>query len=246
MALKEREQAILEYLKDKREASVGELCKALFVSEPTMRRDLATLNKAGKIIRTHGGATFRRDISTNIPLSFREKEHSDAKIVIARKCLALIKDGDTIMTDSSSSALALLKILPARANIVIITNSAKAAVTLADRNLKVFVTGGELTADSFAYTGGYAMDFLRSFNADWCFFSVRTLSLSGLLTDNAIAENDIRRVMLARSTKKVLMLDSGKVGEPCLNTLCSINEIDFVVSEQNISPLFPAHSEKFL
>lgn len=55
----EREQFILEYLQKNREATVAELCRALFVSEPTMRRDLAALNSAGKIIRTHGGAAHR-------------------------------------------------------------------------------------------------------------------------------------------------------------------------------------------
>ena len=246
MAFKEREQAILEYLKDMREASVDELCKALFVSQPTMRRDLATLNKSGKIIRTHGGAALRGEMGSNIPLAFREKEHSDAKAIIAKKCLALIQNGDTIMTDSSSSALALLKILPPKLNCVIITNSAKAATTLADSSVKVFVSGGELSANSFAFTGGYAMKFLSEFNADLCFFSVRTLSRDGILSDNAISENEIRRVMLARARKKVLMLDSGKVGEPCINTLCRLDEVDFVVSEKNITEFFPAYAEKFL
>ena len=56
MALRERENSILEYLERQGSASVEELCRALFVSEPTMRRDLAALNAAGKIIRTHCGA----------------------------------------------------------------------------------------------------------------------------------------------------------------------------------------------
>ena len=88
MSLKDREVLILEYLKERREATVEELCRALFVSEPTMRRDLAKLNESGKIIRTYGGAAFRNELGKNLPFEYREREHSDAKITIGKKCLS--------------------------------------------------------------------------------------------------------------------------------------------------------------
>ena len=70
---------------------------------------------------------------------------------------------------------------------------------------------------------------LSLISADLCFFSVRTLTAGGELTDNALSENAVRRVMLERSKKRVLMLDSQKIGTPCLGTLCTLNDIDFAV-----------------
>ena len=242
----EREQFILEYLQKNREASVAELCRALFVSEPTMRRALAALNSAGKIIRTHGGAAHRSALGENLPQSYREREHSEAKLTIGKRCLSLINDGDTVMVDGSSTAQALLSVISEKKSLVVITNSAKAAMILDQSNVRLFVTGGEIATNTYAYVGSYAEDFLRSFNADVCFFSVRTLTSDGLLTDNAIAENAIRRVMLSRSQKSVLMLDSGKLGEPCMNTLCTVDRISNVVSERDISAHFPHHKEKFI
>lgn len=246
MAHKEREAAILDYLHTHREASVGELCRALYVSEPTVRRDLAELNAAGKIIRTHGGAAYRSELGENLPLSWREREHSDAKTAIGKKCLSLIREGDTVMVDSSSSALALLRVLDSGSSIVVVTNSAKAALILAETKIKTFVTGGELAADTYAYVGSHAESFIRRFNADLCFFSVRTLTSDGRLTDNAIAENGVRRAMLASSRRRILMLGSQKVGEGCLETLCHLKDIDYVVSERDLSPAFPDFKEKFL
>ena len=94
MSFKERESAILEYLQEKKEATVGELCRAFFVSEPTMRRDLLALHGAGKILRTHGGAVYRGEPGENLPQGFREREHMSAKALIAKRCLSLIKDED--------------------------------------------------------------------------------------------------------------------------------------------------------
>ncbi len=247
MSLKEREFSILEYLRENKEATVSELCAKLFVSEPTMRRDLAALNASGKIIRTYGGASYRSELGENLPQDYREREHSDAKDVIGKKCLGLISDGDVIMIDGSSTSLALMRAIEGkRSSVVIITNSAKAPLILDSTSIKTFVTGGELAPNTYAYVGSYAEDFLRSFNADICFFSVRTLTPDGNLTDNALAENSIRRVMMSKSKRSVLMLDSQKIGEPCINTLCSLKEISHVVSESDISLNYPEYREKFI
>lgn len=247
MAFKERESAILEYLQEKKEATVAELCRAFFVSEPTMRRDLLALHGAGKILRTHGGAVYRGEPGENLPQLVREREHGSAKALIAKRCLSLIKDGDTVMLDASSTAFELLKLLSAKHSIVVITNSAGAAPALAETKVKAFVTGGELAKGTYALVGSQAEAFIRSFNADICFFSVRRLTKEGLLTDNAIAENAVRRAMLSRAKKSVLMLDSQKLGEPCMNTLCTLDEVTSVVSECDISGEFPAiYREKFL
>ena len=53
MAFNEREELILEYLRAHKEASVEDLCRVLFVSEATMRRDLTKLHNAKKLVRTH-------------------------------------------------------------------------------------------------------------------------------------------------------------------------------------------------
>ena len=238
MSFKERENLILEYLRKNKEASVGELCGALFVSEPTMRRDLSHLNSMGKIIRTHGGAMHRNTPGENLPQAYREKEHYDAKVAIGKKCLSLINDGDTVMVDGSSTALELLRVIGTKKSIIVVTNSAKAPMILYGSQVRTFVTGGELGTNSYAYVGSYAEDFLRTFNADVCFFSVRTLTSDGQLTDNAIAENSVRRVMMSRSKRNVLMLDSEKIGEPCLSTLANIDNVDYIVSERDISQFF--------
>ena len=240
MSYRDREEHILAYLRERKTASIQELCRELFVSEPTMRRDLAILNKQGKIVRTYGAAAIRSELCENLPQTYREREHSEEKILIAKKCLELIHDGDTVMVDASSTADALLQLLGSKASIVLITNNAKAPVTLFESSIKTFVTGGELSPSTYAYVGSYAENFLRAFNADICFFSIRRLTPDGLLTDNAVSENAIRKVMLARSKKKVLMMDSKKIGSPCINTLCTTEDIDLVVSEKDISALCPS------
>lgn len=246
MAFKEREETVLEYLRKHKEATVLELCHALFVSEATIRRDLTRLAEAKKIIRTHGGAYYRSVPGENLPQELREKENSEKKNTIAKKCLLLINDGDTIMVDASTTALPLLSMLGNKSSIVLITNSTKAPLILANTGVKVLQSGGELATNTYGLIGGYAERFINEFNADICFISVTNLSLDGRLTDNSIAENLVRRAMLSRSKKKVLMLDSTKIGAPCISNLCNLDEFDYVVSDKDLSALFPSNKEKFI
>ena len=246
MSFKDRESLILEYLSQNREVTIEELCARLFVSAPTIRRDLKALAESGKIIRTHGGAFLNGMPWESTPQELREKEFVIEKDIIARKCLDLINDGDTVMIDGSSTGLQLLKLLEARASIIVITNSTKASLYSSKTSVKTLVSGGEPSKISFAYVGTLAEDFIRRFNADICFFSVSSLTPDGRLTDNSIAENQISKAMIEHSRKSVLLLNSQKIGEPQLNTLCTLNDIDLVVSEKDISPLFPSHKEKFI
>lgn len=246
MSFKDRESTILEYLSQNREATIEELCAKLFVSGPTIRRDLKALADAGKIIRTHGGAFLNGLPWESTPQELREKEFIAEKDIIAKKCLDLINDGDTVMVDASSTGLQLLKILGSKSSLVVITNSAKAYLVASKTGVKTLVTGGESSKISFGYVGTFAEEFIRKFNADICFFSVSSLTPDGKLTDNSVAENQISKAMIECSKKSVLLLNSQKIGAPQLNTLCTLNDIDCVACEKDISNSFPQYKEKFI
>ena len=246
MSFKDREKIILEYLRQNREATIEELCTHLFVSAPTVRRDLKSLAEGRKIIRTPGGAVFNSIQWEGTPQELRETKFVEEKDCIAQKCLDLIKDGDTIMVDASSTCLHLLKHLSSKSSIIVITNSTKASFLLAKTGIKTFVSGGEASKTSFGYVGTLAEEFIRKFNADICFFSVSSLTPDGKLTDNSVAENQISKAMIECSKKSVLLLNSQKIGEPFLNTVCTLKDIDLIVSERDISDKFPQYKEKFI
>ncbi len=236
MPLDDREKDILELLSYNESTSIKELSKKLFISEPTVRRDLTSLEAEGKVIRTHGGVLLKPlGLDENLPLYIREREHNDEKILIAKKAVSLIHDGNLIMLDSSTSSLSIIPFLKDFKEIIVVTNSAKASVMLGELKIKNYCTGGQLINNSLAFVGSHAEKYLKSFNADICFISVRTLTVEGILTDNAVEENNIRKVMLGASKRKVLLLDSRKIGKPCIHNLCSVEDITDIISEKSFS-----------
>lgn len=242
MPFYEREERILNALMEKDTMGVRELAGKLYISVPTLRRDLVKLEAMGKIIRTHGGAKLHKmPADKQIPIVLREQEQNLAKDIIGRKAASLVKDGDIIMLDASTSAYSVIPYLADFTDLIVITSSAKAAFLLGQMGIQTICTGGRMITHSFAYIGDDAERTVRSYNADIVFFSCRGLSLDGKLTDKSIEENTLRKAMLQQAQKKVLLCDSSKLGRVFLNTLCNVSDIDDILCD---APLPPALAQQ--
>ena len=94
MLSEERRKKILELLADEKTMSVERLARSIFVSEPTIRRDLMQLAKEGSIKRTRGGASYVNPDLVDWPFSFRQKENIREKNEIARmviRCFLIVE-----------------------------------------------------------------------------------------------------------------------------------------------------------
>ena len=207
MPFYEREDKILNLLRQKNMMTIDELANQLFVSKPTLRRDLIKLEKKGIISRGHGNASLVQNApDSKIPFTLREQEQDIAKSAIARKAVTFIKDGDTIMLDATTSAYHIVPLLTDFHNILVITSSAKTSFLLGQMSIKNICTGGQMINRSFSYIGNDALNTVSHYNADVVFFSCRGLSLDGFASDNSIEENQIRMAMMKQSAKKIIFM----------------------------------------
>ncbi len=231
MFFTERHNEILEILRSRTSASVHYLATQLHVSEPTVRRDLAALEKENKIKRTFGGAIINTDFNAEVPLALRESENVKIKESIAREAVKFIKDDYVIFLDASSTASNIIKYLPKFKNLTVITNSPKNSLKLAELKIKSFSTGGEMLENSVAYVGAAAQNYLKKFNADIFLFSCRGISSKGILNDSSIEETEIRRVMMNNSKFNVFLCSSDKFGKEYMYNLCDYTEINEIISD---------------
>ena len=212
--------------------TVKELSEKLFISEPTVSRDIILLQKKELITRNRGVISLKTNSpDQRIPLFIRQLEQNDAKKEIAIKALQKVKDGDVIMLDASTTALQILPLLVEFKKILVITNGAKTALEASSLGIRTICTGGEMTLESFSYIGPDAEAMLNRYNADIAFFSCRGISDDGLATDNSIMENNVRRIMIKNSKESYLLCDKSKFSKTYLNTLCKVDDINGLISE---------------
>lgn len=212
--------------------TVKELSHKLFISEPTVRRDVNILQKKELITCKRGLVSLSvKSPDRRIPLFIRDLEQNEAKQRIALKAAELIKDGNVIMLDASTTCCHLLTLLSNFKNILVITNGAKTALEAAAMGIKTICTGGDITLESFSYVGVDAEETLKKYNADISFFSCRGVTYDGIVSDNSILENSIRKIMIKNSKRNYLLCDRSKMGKKYLNTLCELSNLTGVISD---------------
>ena len=232
MTVGERQEAVLEMLRENPRLTVSELAKTLYVSEPTVRRDFTELDAKGLIRKVYGGAILPDNADWNVPFVFRENEKSAAKTALGRQAADRIPDGAVILLDGSTSAFHLVPFLAGKKDLIVVTSGAKTALALADAGICSYCTGGKMLLHSYSYVGAQAERFVRDINADMVFFSCRGLSESGMLSDSSVEEVNLRRVMMEQSERAYALCDSSKFGKSYFYNLCRTDEVDEVISDK--------------
>lgn len=228
---KEREKAILEIAIKEKTVTVKDLSARLFASEPSVRRDLCSLEKQKLLKRTHGGAVLDENALSEIKVPFliRELEKSDEKIQIARKAAALVPDDSVVFLDASTSAYVMIPFLAEKHNIIVITNGIKTLMKLSESNVKCIGTGGNVVNSCLAFVGEDAYTAIEKYNADFCFFSCRGLSPDKMLTDISQPENAVRLKMIQHSARSYLLCTSNKINRTFYHNLCRAEDITGII-----------------
>lgn len=229
----ERYAEILNALEKYKSISVSKLSELLYVSAPTIRRDLTHLENQGLVLRTHGGVILRQTSESEIPLMLREDQNNLSKKIIANKAAEYINNGDVIFLDASSTVAHIIPFLKQYSDIIVITNSPKTSIRLGEENIKNYCTGGLLLLHSIAYVGNEAEKFISNINADIFFFSSRGYMEDGYITDSSVEEAAIKKAMMKNSDKIFYLCDSSKKNTKYMYNICHVNDVTVIINESD-------------
>ena len=232
----ERQNEIMDMLLDEGYMSVTKLAKRVHISESSVRRDLATLEKKGLVQRSYGGAEPTNADSVNIAFKTRMLLNQQKKKKIAYVALNLIKKGTVVFCDSGSTAQFLVQLLPSVKGLTVVTNGVEALYYLSQHQVRTISTGGTVNNDNVnSLVGSKVIAFWQSMRADIAFFSAQTIDSDGNIFCNYENEIDSTNAMLSSAATKVLLCDSSKVGKSATFLLGTLRDIDIVISDKDLS-----------
>lgn len=208
----ERQKDLMRLLQAQKSMTVKELCAALYASPATVRRDLATLEQAGLLTRSFGGAVLNETFPDQQPLAVRSVEHVSEKKRVAARAATLIRPGQTIFLDASSTTFYLVPHLREIPDLTVITNSPRACLALAELGVRCLCTGGEMLEGSMVLAGSSAERFVRGVRAHLFLFSARGIA-RGEITDSSKAERDLKIAMLEQAERGIFLHDASKEGK---------------------------------
>ena len=223
---RDRMDAILARLHDGGSVAVADLAKAFTVSDMTIRRDLAELERDGLLERVHGGARrppagpLRLVDDVEPEFDARASLNGAAKAAIADEAALLVANTRTIAVDVGTTTLLAAEALLDRAAGAgasagagarrIFTNSLRvAARAAAEADCEVYTPGGRIRRGELSVTGPNA---IAEFGALW--FDVALIGVSGVTEDGfydySIEDTEIKRVFLGRSAHRIVLCDATK------------------------------------
>ena len=231
----ERRTAILDMLEHEPTVQVSELARIFGISAVTARADLDALAGAGKLRRTHGGAiSLQRTLTVSVQ-DRRVNVNAEAKRAIAEAAVGLVRDGDTLLVDSGTTALAFVRTLDARSDVTVIT----ADMTIADYideslpGVSVVVLGGSLRKGHRYLYGPLTAQSLAALHADTAFLCPGGfVPTRGLMTDfPQMAE--VKRAMMDAADRSVALMDASKVRAQSMLRFAGIDELDDIVMDRD-------------
>lgn len=230
MIKEERYDEILKILEAEKYISAQGLAKRLYVSLPTIRRDLSLLHKRGQIVRSHGGAKIIEAGSVVAPLNFRKTVNSNKKRQLCKAAAQMINEKDIIFIDSSTTTLQMAEFIDVKMMVTVVTNGITLATLLAKKGIKTYCTGGEIFENSLANFGSFAEEFIQKFNFDKMFFSCYGVNDKGMLTDPSLPETQIRKIATEQSKKTIFLCDESKFSLSAPYNLMAIEKLDFIIT----------------
>ena len=177
MLTEKRYEVILNLLNEKNSVTVTEIKELLGISESTIRRDLAALDKAGKLIKVFGGAVAADGGFTTAEPSVAQKAevNKDEKTAIARYAASLIERDDFVYLDAGTTTGQMIDFIKEK-SATFVTNAVSHAQTMAKMGIHVFLIGGELKSSTEAVVGSQAIKTLQKYHFTKGFFGTNGIS----------------------------------------------------------------------
>ncbi len=216
--------------------SVASVAAELGVSEMTIRRDLAELEREGHLVRTHGGALAPEGVGNHAidreepAFEARLRKNQDAKERIAAHAAALIDGCQTVALDVGTTTFLLAQHVTDRAGVKFFTSSLRTASLLSGGACDVYVPGGQIRGAEMSICGPTATGQFGQLWFDIAFIGVSGITSAGLF-DFSFDDSELKQVYLRRASKKVVLCDGSKFHRMSLVQVADFDGLDLVVTD---------------
>lgn len=233
----ERLRLILERLMADKKVFVAELAQRFGLSASSIRNDLSELQSRGLLLRTYGGGVLPEHANTHLivrksGLQLRTEVQRAEKDAIGRAAADLVSDGDTIMIDGGSTTQYVVRHLLGQHALTVVTNATSLLPNLlAIADAEIYLTGGVLHREFETLLGESCIETLSRFRATKAILGIDGISLQSGFTATNASVAAAKRKMVAASETVIIVCDSTKFGQVCLQPIARIEEVDYLVTD---------------
>lgn len=233
MISEKRYEMILELLQRQRTATVQQLARELHTSESTIRRDLVALDRQGRLMRVHGGASLNQSVHSSAEPDMDTKEglFIQEKQLIARYALGLIRGDDFVYLDAGTTTLQLANAITGEAlNATYVTNGLAHSRVLCRKGCKVYVPAGTVRQRTEAIVGARAVNCVRDYSFTKAFLGVNGISLERGFTTPGIDERELKRTAIESARESWFLADASKFDQITPAVICPLSRCGIITN----------------
>lgn len=231
MFQEERINAIMEHLNNHQRIDIKDICEQFEVSRDTARRDLLKMEELGLVIRTHGGAVLPKKTKEVYEYKERLVRESGEKREIGHFAASLVKNGDFIMMDASTTVQFAAENLTSE-NIVVVTNSIDIADVLSRKKaVRTIILGGEMHTQHRFLFGQSTINKLADYQVDKLFLGACGITTNGISYPHE-EDGVVKREMIKRANQVIVLADHTKFGEQMFYKIAGLESIDLLITNQ--------------
>ena len=231
----ERRSQIVDLITQQRTVTNAELMERFGVSIETVRRDLDYLEQQGVLRKVYGGAAVNIALNSEPEYASRSRTNFQQKNAIAQEAVKLIRPGDTVYLGVGTTVQAMVQYMKNIGPLTVFTNALRTAVELSDiAGCTVILPGGQLRVKELTLSGFPSEENLVHFNVDKAFIGIGGITENGI-TDFHIEEARLHRQLVLNARQSVALADSSKLGVRAMTNVCTLEQIDLVITDSNAS-----------
>ncbi len=198
-----------------------------------MRKDLDQLEAQGLLTRVRGGAVVSGRGRLERYFAAREQDHLEEKRRIAVAAASLIRSGQQIFLDASTTALQVAHLIKDREDLIVVTNGIYTALELNFcSGITTIVVGGTMRHRSSSLVGTFNYNSLRRLRVDTGFFGARAVTSKDGLMESDIEEAELKQQMVSASAVVIGIVDSSKFGVTAFSAFALPQEIDTIITDE--------------
>lgn len=236
---RQRQNMILERVREQGAVRVADLVRTLGVSDMTVRRDLEILQERGLIEKVHGGAAAVEGSALFEPgFTVKSAQMQPEKSAIAGCAAGLVSPGTAIAISAGTTTFALARRLIECPGLTVLTNSVPVADVLYKdgRQDQTVILSGGVRTPSDALVGPFAVEVIRSLHVDTVFLGTHGLDArSGLTTPN-ILEAETNRALIQAGRRLVVLADHTKWGIIGISAVAKLDQVETVITDSGLEP----------
>ena len=230
MLAAQRRSLLLDRLRRERRVVAKDVATELGISEDTIRRDLRDLAAAGLCQRVYGGALPASPAVADYPT--RRQVGVEGKRRVAAAAAALIRPGATVVVDGGTTALAVVRALPATLDATVITHSPTVGAALAEHpRVEVHLIGGRLFKHSVVACGAAAVEAAQAVSADLFLLGVTGVHHDAGLTTGDADEAAMKRALARRAADTYVLASAEKIGAASRFSVLPLSAVAGIVTD---------------